>query len=478
VSVKVRIAPSPTGNLHIGTARTALFNWLYAKRKKGTFILRVEDTDRERSRPEFTENILSGLQWLGIDFDQGPFFQTQRLERYQTAVQMMLDQEMAYFCYCSETELEEMREAQKAQKLAPRYDNRHRNLTRAQKQAYIAEGRKPVIRFKVEEPREVAWFDSVRGEVEWNTKDLGGDLVIARVNEDGTIGLPLYNFAVVIDDIDMEISHVIRGEDHIANTAKQILLYEALGADMPEFGHLPLILNSQGAKISKRDGATSVDEFRAMGYVPEAFVNYMVLLGWSPGDEKELFTMTEASQMFDLNRVNKAGAKFDWDKLNWVNSQYLHAMEKEDLLNRLIPFWQAAGFDCSDRDWLLEIVELIAPSLVKLTDAVEMARYFFTNIPKYKEEALTVLKDPSVKPVLAAFVRALSAVLGEFSTAIAEDLLKSIPKELGIKKGAVMKPLRCVLTGDIHGPDLLISFVLLQQKNLVIPRLEYILNLS
>lgn len=478
MSVKVRIAPSPTGNLHIGTARTALFNWLYAKRKQGTFILRVEDTDQERSRPEFTENILSGLKWLGINFDQGPFFQTERLERYQTAVQMLLDQEMAYFCYCTETELDEMREAQKAQKLAPRYDNRHRNLTKAQRQAFATEGRKPVIRFIVEEPKEVIWFDSVRGEVEWNTRDLGGDLVIARVNEDGTIGLPLYNFAVVIDDIDMEISHVIRGEDHIANTAKQILLYEALGADMPEFAHLPLILNPQGAKISKRDGATSVDEFRVMGYVPEAFVNYMVLLGWSPPDEKELFTMTEAAQMFDFGRVNKAGARFDWDKLNWVNSQYLHAMNPEDLLERLIPFWQAAGFDCGDRSWLLQIVELITPSLVKLTDAVEMARYFFVPIPEYKEAALTVLKEPSVKPVLAAFIQALTKIEPDFNVAIAEEILKSVPKELGVKKGVVMKPLRCVLTGDIHGPDLLASFVLLQQKNQVIPRLEYILNLE
>jgi glutamyl-tRNA synthetase len=391
---------------------------------------------------------------------------------------MLLDQEMAYFCYCSETELDQMREAQKAQKLAPRYDNRHRNLTKAQRQEYISEGRKPVIRFKVEEPKEVIWFDSVRGEVEWNTRDLGGDLVIARVNEDGTIGLPLYNFAVVIDDIDMEISHVVRGEDHIANTAKQILLYEALGADLPEFAHLPLILNSEGAKISKRDGATSVDEFREMGYVPEAFVNYMLLLGWSPPGDKELFTMTEASQMFDFGRVNKAGARFDWDKLNWLNSQYLHAMPTADLCDRLIPFWQAAGFDCSDRAWLLEIVELIAPSLVKLTDAVEMARYLFVKVPEYKEEALTVLKDPNVKPVLAAFLQALNPLTGEFSTAIAEEMLKSVPKELGVKKGAVMKPLRCVLTGDIHGPDLLASFVLLQQKNLVIHRLEYALALS
>ncbi|MDX1977368.1 MAG: glutamate--tRNA ligase [Pseudanabaenaceae cyanobacterium bins.68] len=472
MSVKVRIAPSPTGNLHIGTARTALFNWLYAKRQQGKFILRVEDTDQERSRPEFTENILSGLKWLGIDFDEGPFYQTQRLERYQTAVQMLLDQDLAYYCYCSEVELEQMREQQKAQKLAPRYDNRHRHLTKAERNAYRAEGRKPVIRFKIEEPREIAWFDLVRGEVQWNSKDLGGDLVIARVDDQGKIGLPLYNFAVVIDDIDMEITHVIRGEDHIANTAKQILLYEALGADMPEFGHLPLILNQQGAKISKRDGATSVDEFRAMGYLPQAFVNYMVLLGWSAPGGQELFTLGEAAEMFDFNRVNKAGAKFDWDKLNWVNSQYLHRLTAEQLLEYILPFWQGAGFDCSDRPWLLEIVDLIAASLVKLTDAIAIAEYFFVPIPTYTEAAQEILRSPEVKPILQSLQQALS------TNPNLETLLKEVPKQLGVKKGAIMKPLRCALTGDVHGPDLLISLELLHQKQLALPRLAYAVALG
>lgn len=465
MSVKVRIAPSPTGNLHIGTARTALFNWLYAKRHHGSFVLRIEDTDQERSRPEFTENILAGLQWLGIDFDQGPFYQTQRLERYQSAVQMLLDQDLAYYCYCSEAELEQMREQQKAQKLAPRYDNRHRHLTKAERNAYVAEGRKPVIRFKVEEPREIAWFDLVRGEVRWNSKDLGGDLVIARVNDQGEIGLPLYNFAVVIDDIDMEITHVIRGEDHIANTAKQILLYEALGADLPEFGHLPLILNQQGAKISKRDGATSVDEFRAMGYLPQAFVNYMVLLGWSAPEGKELFTMAEAAEMFDFNRVNKAGARFDWDKLNWVNSQYLHGLPREQLLDYLLPFWEGAGFDCSDRPWLLEIVDLISGSLVRLTDAIAIAEYFFVPVPAYTPAAQEILRSPEVKPILYGLQEGLSNAQDP------EALLQELPKQLGVKKGAVMKPLRCALTGDVHGPDLLISLKLLAQKQLAVPRL-------
>ena len=235
MTVRVRIAPSPTGNLHIGTARTALFNWLFARHHGGKFVLRIEDTDRERSKDEFTENIREGLAWLGLDFDEGPFFQTQRTERYREAVETLLQQGKAYYCYCTETELEEMRAAQKAQKLAPRYDNRHRNLTEAERQAFAAAGRRPVIRFKIEEPLTVSWHDLVRGQVSWNTSDLGGDMVIARIDDQGQIGLPLYNFAVVVDDIDMQISHVIRGEDHIANTAKQLLLYTALEATAPEF---------------------------------------------------------------------------------------------------------------------------------------------------------------------------------------------------------------------------------------------------
>jgi len=475
VSVRVRIAPSPTGNLHIGTARTALFNWLYARRKKGEFWLRIEDTDQERSRDEYTQNILEGLKWLGLNYDKGPFFQTKRLEQYRAAIHLMLDQGLAYYCYCTESELDQMREEQKAKKQAPRYDNRHRDLSKSQIAAYKAEGRKPVIRFKIEEPREVAWFDLVRGEVTWNTRDLGGDMVIARVDDQGQVSLPLYNFAVVIDDVDMEITHVIRGEDHIANTAKQILIYEALGADIPEFSHLPLILNAQGAKISKRDGATSVFEFQQMGYVPEAFNNYMVLLGWSSPDGKEIFNLSEVAEVFDFERVNKAGAKFDWDKLNWLNSQYLHNMDSADLCDRLIPFWQAAGFDCSDRPWLIDIVKLIAPSLVLLTDAVAMARYYFVELPEYKEEAIAVLNQETVKPILGALLEALQAN-PELTAESAGSLIQTVAKSQGVKKGAIMKPLRSALAGDIHGPELIPSLLLLHQKGLAIARLQKILE--
>jgi glutamyl-tRNA synthetase len=480
MTVRVRIAPSPTGNLHIGTARTALFNWLYARRHGGKFILRIEDTDRERSRDEYTQNILNGLAWLGINFDEGPFYQTQRLDRYKAAIHTLLDRGLAYFCYASAEELEQMRAEQKAKKQAPRYDNRHRNLTHEQQAAYVAEGRRPVVRFKIEEPREVTWQDMVRGEVTWNTRDLGGDMVIARTDTQGQVSLPLYNFAVVVDDIEMDITHVIRGEDHIANTAKQILLYEALGASMPEFAHLPLILNKDGAKISKRDGATSVDEFRAMGYVPEAFNNYMVLLGWSTPDAQDIFTMQDAAPMFGFERVNKAGARFDWDKLNWLNSQYLHSMPVEDLCDRLIPFWREAGFDreldfMTERSWLLELVTLIAPSLTRLTDAVDMTRFLFESELKYTDAAIAALQPEAVKPLITALLEQVkdTAVL---TADAANSLIQTVTKSQNVKKGMLMKPLRCALTGDVHGPELIPSFLLLHQRGLAVPRLQQALS--
>jgi glutamyl-tRNA synthetase len=476
MTVRVRIAPSPTGNLHIGTARTAMFNWLYARRYGGKFVLRIEDTDKQRSRPEFTENILAGLAWLGLDYDEGPVFQSQHFDRHVEMVRSLLERGLAYYCYTTAEELDQMRQAQAAKKQAPRYDNRHRNLTQSERDQFAAEGRIPVIRFKIAEPRKISWQDLVRGTVTWDSRDLGGDMVIAKVDETGAISQALYNFAVVVDDIDMEISHVIRGEDHIANTAKQILLYEAFDRQPPKFGHTPLILNAQGAKISKRDGATSVDEFRAMGYVPEAFNNYMVLLGWSPADGKEIFSLDQAAQVFDFDRVNKAGAKFDWDKLNWINSQYLHSMDHEQLCDRLIPVWQEAGYvvdheDAKDRAWLLALVEIIAPSLARLNDAVAMTSFFFTTSLTYTDAAKTALEPDQVKEILQDLLAELKAA-PELNKDSVNAAIKTVTKAKGVKKGMAMKPLRAAITGDVHGPDLIQSLLLLHQKGVLLGRME------
>lgn len=469
MTVRVRIAPSPTGNLHIGTARTAVFNWLYARHHGGQFILRIEDTDLERSKAEYTENIESGLRWLGLDWDEGPFFQTQRLEHYRQAIQTLLDKKLAYRCYCTSEELEQMREQQKAANLAPRYDNRHRHLTPEQEAAFIAAGRKPVIRFQIEDDREIVWQDQVRDRVVWKGSDLGGDMVIARTadQEEATFGQPLYNLAVVVDDIDMEITHVIRGEDHIANTAKQILLYEALDAKVPEFAHTPLILNKEGKKLSKRDGVTSIDDFKKMGFIPQAMANYMTLLGWTPPDStQEIFSLTQAAESFSLERVNKAGAKFDWDKLDWINSQYLHHLPAPELVKLLLPYWQEAGYNFTleqDGAWLEQLTALIAPSLTRLQNAVAESQLLLTEMVEIKEDAQHQLEQASAKEVLRQILAFLQT--GETLTAeVAKEQLNQITKTLGVKKGVVMKSLRAGLMGTLQGPDLTQSWLLLNQK--------------
>ncbi|NCJ07559.1 glutamate--tRNA ligase [Synechococcales cyanobacterium C] len=476
MSVRVRIAPSPTGNLHIGTARTAVFNWLFARHHQGTFILRIEDTDTARSQPQYTQNILDGLTWLGLIWDEGPYFQSERLSLYREAIQQLLDKGLAYRCYCTEAELDELRSAQKARGEAPRYDNRHRHLTPKQEAAFQAQGRQPVIRFKIDDERQIVWQDLVRGTMTWRGGDLGGDMVIARTSTTPSdIGQPLYNLAVVVDDMDMAISHVIRGEDHIANTAKQILLYEAFGAAVPDFAHTPLILNAEGRKLSKRDGVTSISDFEKMGFIAAALANYMTLLGWSPPDA-ERFTLAEAAQQFDFQRVNKAGAKFDWDKLDWLNSQYLHDLTPTVLTDVLIPYWRDAGYRFdpeAERPWLEELSALIGPSLTRLSEAVQMSRFLFEPQIEWSEDAQTQLQQPDVAPCLRAVLDALPAQL---TPETAKTLINQVVKAQGVKKGLVMKSLRAALTGDLHGPDLIQSWDLLHQRQVDRDRLTQALT--
>lgn len=480
MTVRVRIAPSPTGNLHIGTARTAVFNWLFARHHGGTFILRIEDTDLERSRPEYTDNILAGLRWLGLNWDEGPFFQSQRLHLYKAAVEQLLERGLAYRCYTTSEELEALREAQKARGEAPRYDNRHRHLTPEQRAAFEAEGRSYVIRFQIDDNREIVWNDLVRGTVTWHGSDLGGDMVIARASEAG-VGQPLYNFVVVVDDIDMQISHVIRGEDHIANTAKQILLYEALGAKIPEFAHTPLILNLDGRKLSKRDGVTSISDFQQLGFTSEGLVNYMTLLGWSPPDStQEIFTLETAAKEFNFERVNRAGAKFDWAKLDWLNSQYIHKIPVDKLTDLLIPYWQEAGYKFDngrERAWLEQLVTLISASLTRLKDAVEQSQLFFTDTVEFTEEGSKQLQLAGSADVLKGILAALENQ-PQLEEATAQEIIKQVVKAQNVKKGLVMRSLRSALTGDVHGPDLIQSWLLLHEIGLDQPRLSKAISVS
>lgn len=475
MSVRVRIAPSPTGNLHIGTARTAVFNWLFARSQGGTFILRVEDTDLERSKPEYTQNIMDGLQWLGLNWDEEPVYQTQRMGLYQPKIQELLDQGLAYRAYETPEELNDMREQQKARSEAPRYNNQHRTLTPDEIAAFEAEGRQAVIRFKIDDDCAITWNDLVRGPVHWKGRDLGGDMVIARASSSTEIGQPLYNFVVVVDDADMGITHVIRGEDHVGNTPKQILLYQAMGMPVPQFAHTPLILNEKGAKLSKRDGVTSISDFQSMGFTAEALANYMTLLGWSAPDAQEIFTLDEAAKLFSFERVNKAGAKFDWDKLDWINSQYLHEKSPGALLPLIVPYltWAGYVFDLeADQDWLMKLAALTGPSLTRLKDCVELSRFFFTPTMEFADAAADQLKKEGVVDAMQAILDALKSHDGLHDVSDVKGLISQVAKALGVKKGLIMRSLRAALMGDMQGPDLADSWLILHQRGFDQGRLE------
>lgn len=464
VPVRVRLAPSPTGTLHIGTARTAVFNWLFARHLGGAFLLRIEDTDRERSKAEYTENILDGLRWLGLTWDEEPVVQSQRIEAHRAAIEQLLASGHAYRCFASDAELAAMRERQQAEGRAPRYDNLHRDLTPEQQQAYIDEGREAVIRFRIDDGATITWNDLVRGEMRWAGSDLGGDMVIARRAPADAIGDPLYNLVVVVDDAAMAISHVIRGEDHIANTGKQLLLYAALGLAPPLFAHTPLILNQEGRKLSKRDGVTSVGDFRSMGYTPEALVNYMTLLGWSPPEGiGERFSLEQAAAVFSFERVNRAGARFDWDKLNWLNAQVLHGLEAGELRQRLLPLWQARGWGegpAADAGWQEDLCALLGPSLGLLADGVDQAAPFFET-PEPDEAALALRADAPSRAALSALLEQLPE--GPLEAETAQALLGAAATAAGVKKGVLMKGLRAALLGSLKGPDLLTTWLLLHQ---------------
>ncbi len=464
MKVRVRLAPSPTGTLHLGTARTALFNWLYAKKEDGTFLLRIEDTDIERSKEEYIQNIYEGLNWLGINWNESPIIQSKRVNEHKAIIKTLISKGFAYRCYASESELEEMREAQRDKGLAPRYDNRHRNLTPEQELKFIEAGRDPVIRFKINDQKTISWIDLIRGEMTWSGKDLGGDMVIARRAPADSIGDPLYNLVVVADDSAMKISHVIRGEDHLANTAKQILLYEALDFNIPVFAHTPLILNSEGKKLSKRDGVTSISEFKEMGYTSEAMANYMTLLGWSvPEGVNERFKISDISKVFSFEKVNKASAKFDWDKLNWLNSQVIHDMSAENLLNNLNPLFKKNGWVLPNQEWGKDLAELIGPSMILMNDGVDQAKPFFED-PELKNDGENQLKIKEAKIILKFLYEKLEKLDPSFiNEEKAQDLLSQATKTCEVKKGLVMKSLRAALFGTLNGPDLIKSWILLSR---------------
>ena len=474
---RLRLAPSPTGLLHIGTARTALFNWLYANKTKGEFLLRIEDTDISRSKPEFTKNILEGLSWLGLNWNEDPINQSERIDEHKVIIKKLLDEGVAYRCFMSEKESQQLRETQKKNGLPPKHDNRYRDLSKSEIESFINAGKSSVIRFRIDDNAQISWNDEIRGEIKWVGKDLGGDMVLSRRAYGHEIGSPLYNLAVVIDDNFMNITHVIRGEDHISNTAKQILIYKALKYDLPTFSHTPLILNCEGKKLSKRDSVTSIDEFREMGYLPNALTNYMALLGWSPkSGENEIQSLEELSKNFELKDVNKAGAKFNWEKLNWINSQYIKNMDSNDLFNIFKIFWEKKGWEIPSQQWGLNLTLLIQDSIIVLRDGIDQSKPFF-KLPEVDNKSEDFLKNNDVKALLKNVIDLVSKKNISIDRNDAKEIIEEISIKYKIKKGILMKSLRISFFGCLSGPDLIESWLLLSEKGEDLSRIQRCLDI-
>lgn len=437
--IRTRFAPSPTGYLHIGGARTALFAWAFARKHGGKFILRVEDTDRERSTKESTQAILDGMKWLGLDYDEGPFYQMERLARYHEVIEQLLKNNQAYYCYASKEELDDMREKQRAAGLKPRYDGRWRNSTQTP-----PAGVKPVVRFKNPQEGYVVFEDLVKGKITVANSELD-DLVILRSD-----GIPTYNFGVVLDDLDMNISHVIRGDDHINNTPRQINILKAIDAPLPQYAHVPMILGSDGERLSKRHGAVSVMQYYEDGYLPDALINYLARLGWSHGDE-EIFSREQLIDWFDLASINNSPARFNPEKLNWLNQHYLKTVDAEHLSTLVIPFLERDGCDTNTGPDLVQIVNLLKERVSTVEELADAAVYFFRHLEP-SDELKAQHFNAEIKPVLADLIEKLTTI--EWKDEVIQSEIKQIVTTHGIKFPKLAMPLRVMVTGETHTPSI------------------------
>ncbi|GIQ70341.1 glutamate--tRNA ligase [Xylanibacillus composti] len=474
-AVRVRYAPSPTGHLHIGNARTALFNYLFARSKGGAFIIRIEDTDTKRNVEGGEQNQLRFLKWLGMDWDEsvdiggeyGPYRQTERLALYEKYWRQLLEEGKAYKCYCTEEELEREREEQMARGENPMYSGKCRSLTPEQEQAYVEEGRVPSVRFQVPKGRVYTFQDMVKGEVSFEA-ETSGDFVIVKKD-----GIPTYNFAVVVDDRLMEISHVLRGDDHISNTPRQMMIYEALGWTPPTFGHMTLIVNEQKKKLSKRDESIIqfIEQYHDLGYLPEALFNFIALLGWSPEGEEEIFDREQFVAIFDENRLSKSPAVFDTNKLAWMNNYYMKKAELSRVVELALPHLQKAGrlpeaLSEEQRAWVEELVALQQEKMVAASDIVPLSDLFFNDELELEEEAKAVLAEEQVPAVLKRFGEVLEE-LECFTVEAIQASIKQVQKDTGCKGKQLFMPIRAALTGQTHGPDLNRSLYLLGKEKLI-----------
>ena len=474
--VRVRFAPSPTGYLHVGNARTALFNWLFARANKGTFILRIEDTDIARSKEDYVGRIMEDLTWLGLDWDEGPdkggpfapYRQSERIVSYKKFADALLKEGKAYYCYCSDEELKKRRSAALKSGKTPGYDNRCRSLTDEKIAAFKKEGIKPALRFMV--PHKTLEIDDiVRGRVSFDTS-LIGDFVIMKSTE-----TPSFNFAVVCDDCMMQISHIIRGEDHLSNTPKHALLFEALGFNVPRFCHMSLTSAPGGDRLSKRTGATSIGYYKEAGYLPEALLNYLSLLGWSPGDDREIMSVTEIIESFKLERLSKSGEAFDPVKLNWLGGIYIRKADIDRLTKLALPYLTKAKFikanaGVDELKRVKAIVLAVRDHLSNISEINEHAEVFFKPVKVKEKDAKDILKEASSKKVLDAFLKKLKEVK-DINTETFSALVKDIQKETSVKGKALYQPLRIAITGRAHGPELKLMIPILG-KDICVKRVK------
>ncbi|MEW5705208.1 MAG: glutamate--tRNA ligase [Actinomycetota bacterium] len=476
-NIRVRFAPSPTGYLHIGGARTALFNWLYARHHGGVFILRIEDTDRERSTEEAIDAIIEAMSWLGLSWDEGPYRQMDRLGRYHKEAQRLLAEGKAYKCYCTPEELEERRKLALERREAPKYDRRCLTLTEKERLACEAQGKKPAIRFNCPDEGITVVDDIVKGRVVFENANLD-DFVMVRAD-----GIPTYNFAVVVDDHDMAITHVIRGDDHLSNTPRQILLYQALGYSIPEFAHLPMILGPDKTRLSKRHGATAVEAYRDEGYLPHALVNYLALLGWGYGDQT-LFSIDELIQKFSLEAVGKSPAVFDPVKLEWMNGVYIRELSVDELAKLIKSYLIKAGlipetpmympedekgmymvggdlaFERYDDAWYRRLAEITQERISKLSDIIALSDFFFHRVVYETEAIQRVLKKEGVPEILQKAIEVLSESF-DFNSREIEARLRKLAEDLGFKPKLVFQPIRVAVTGRTVSPPLFETIELL-----------------
>ena len=470
-SPRVRFAPSPTGYLHVGGARTALFNWLFARHSGGTFILRIEDTDFERSSAEMVDGILEGMRWIGLDWNEGPFFQSERLPLYQATAAKLIESGHAYYCFCSKQELEQRRSAATAAGRPPMYDRRCRSLDPAESKKRRLDGQSAAaIRFAVPDGGSTSFDDAVFGKVEFANAEIE-DFVLLRSD-----GIPTYHLSVVADDIDMRLTHIIRGADHISNTPKQILQYRALGAELPIFAHVPLILGPDKTRLSKRHGATSVISYKEMGIVPEAFRNFLALLGWSPGPaqkDREIFSSDDLIQLFSLEGISKSNAVFDNDKLAWFNTEYIRAYPAEKLQPLIEEEWAKTGFTPNrSGEEILAAIDLLKPRARNLKDFATVFRAYFSDDFEYDHAAVTkFLSDGAVRAFLVQLAHRYAAET-DFTEASTEAVLRAFADENGIKAGQLINGSRAVLTGQAVAPSLFAVMAYLGKDRVVRRLLE------